>query len=112
METLNYPIIRFRKLLPLLALLFVQKEIQSQGKPFYNAYASYNRTENFYISHELGVNINKNIISVRYNYEALKQLIAYYGYSFSKETNSYEFEITPMIGFATDFENTGNSLGL
>ena len=112
MEMLNRLIIHFRKLLSLLAFLCAQKESHSQAKPFYNAYASYNRTENFYVSHELGVNINKNIFSARYNYEALKHLVAYYGYSFSKETKNYEYEITPMIGFVTDFDNTGNSLGL
>ena len=85
---------------------------QSKVKTFYNAFASYNKVEGFYVGHEFEIRSNKHQFSIRYNYEAIKHLTAYYGYVFSSNTKDHEIEITPMIGLTTDFKKTGSSFGV
>lgn len=94
--------------------LFLQKSLhpQSKVKTLYSGFAFYDKTEGFSTGHEIERRNNKQQINIRYNYEANKNLTAYYGHIFSNKTKRHEIEITPMIGLATDFKKIGNSIGV
>jgi hypothetical protein len=85
----------------------------AQQKPSlsYSSFAFVNKTEGFFLGHDLTANKNNHQLTLRYNYEASDHLSGYYGYVFAKKTGKYEINLTPMAGLLTNFNKSGGSIG-